>query len=343
MLMAGATGQGKSVGLNAVLTSLLYKKHPAEVKFVLVDPKKVELTLYNKIEKHYLAKLPDSEEAIITDTTKVVNTLNSLCIEMDNRYSLLKDAMVRNIKEYNTKFKSRLLNPNDGHRFLPYIVLVVDEFADLIMTAGKEVELPIARLAQLARAVGIHLIIATQRPSVNVITGLIKANFPARVAFKVSQSIDSKTILDGPGAQRLIGKGDMLYTQGNDLIRIQCAFVDTPEVERIANFIGAQRGYPDAFLLPEYVGEGGENGIVEVDMSKKDPLLRDAAELIVNSQLGSTSMLQRKLEVGFARAGRIMDQLEVLGIVGANKGSKARDVNFPDLISLQQFLDEKGI
>ena len=343
MLMAGATGQGKSVGLNAVLTSLLYKKHPAEVKFVLVDPKKVELTLYNKIEKHYLAKLPDSEEAIITDTTKVVNTLNSLCIEMDNRYSLLKDAMVRNIKEYNTKFKSRLLNPNDGHRFLPYIVLVVDEFADLIMTAGKEVELPIARLAQLARAVGIHLIIATQRPSVNVITGLIKANFPARVAFKVSQSIDSKTILDGPGAQRLIGKGDMLYTQGNDLIRIQCAFVDTPEVERIANFIGAQRGYPDAFLLPEYVGEGGENGIVDVDMSKKDPLLRDAAELIVNSQLGSTSMLQRKLEVGFARAGRIMDQLEVLGIVGANKGSKARDVNFPDLISLQQFLDEKGI
>ena len=343
MLMAGATGQGKSVGLNAVLTSLLYKKHPAEVKFVLVDPKKVELTLYNKIEKHYLAKLPDSEEAIITDTTKVVNTLNSLCIEMDNRYSLLKDAMVRNIKEYNTKFKSRLLNPNDGHRFLPYIVLVVDEFADLIMTAGKEVELPIARLAQLARAVGIHLIIATQRPSVNVITGLIKANFPARVAFKVSQSIDSKTILDGPGAQRLIGKGDMLYTQGNDLIRIQCAFVDTPEVERIANFIGAQRGYPDAFLLPEYVGEGGENGIIDVDMSKKDPLLRDAAELIVNSQLGSTSMLQRKLEVGFARAGRIMDQLEVLGIVGANKGSKARDVNFPDLISLQQFLDEKGI
>ena len=343
MLMAGATGQGKSVGLNAVLTSLLYKKHPAELKFVLVDPKKVELTLYNKIEKHYLAKLPDSEEAIITDTTKVVNTLNSLCIEMDNRYSLLKDAMVRNIKEYNAKFKARLLNPNDGHRFLPYIVLIVDEFADLIMTAGKDVELPIARLAQLARAVGIHLIIATQRPSVNVITGLIKANFPARVAFKVSQSIDSKTILDGPGAQRLIGKGDMLYTQGNDLIRIQCAFVDTPEVERIANFIGSQRGYPDAFLLPEYVGEGGENGPIEVDMSKKDPLLKDAAELVVSSQLGSTSMLQRKLEIGFARAGRIMDQLEVLGVVGANKGSKARDVNFPDLISLQQFLDEKGI
>ena len=343
LLMAGATGQGKSVGINVVLSSLLYKKHPAEVKFVLVDPKKVELTLYNKIEKHYLAKLPDSEEAIITDTTKVVNTLNSLCIEMDNRYSLLKDAMVRNIKEYNAKFKARLLNPNDGHRFLPYIVLIVDEFADLIMTAGKDVELPIARLAQLARAVGIHLIIATQRPSVNVITGLIKANFPARVAFKVSQSIDSKTILDGPGAQRLIGKGDMLYTQGNDLIRIQCAFVDTPEVERIANFIGSQRGYPDAFLLPEYVGEGGENGPIEVDMSKKDPLLKDAAELVVSSQLGSTSMLQRKLEIGFARAGRIMDQLEVLGVVGANKGSKARDVNFPDLISLQQFLDEKGI
>ena len=343
MLMAGATGQGKSVGLNAVLTSLLYKKHPAELKFVLVDPKKVELTLYNKIEKHYLAKLPDSEEAIITDTTKVVNTLNSLCIEMDNRYSLLKDAMVRNIKEYNAKFKARLLNPNDGHRFLPYIVLIVDEFADLIMTAGKDVELPIARLAQLARAVGIHLIIATQRPSVNVITGLIKANFPARVAFKVSQSIDSKTILDGPGAQRLIGKGDMLYTQGNDLIRIQCAFVDTPEVERIANFIGSQRGYPDAFLLPEYVGEGDENGPIEVDMSKKDPLLREAAELIVSNQSGSTSMLQRKLEIGFARAGRIMDQLEVIGVVGANKGSKARDVNFPDLISLQQVLDEKGI
>ena len=343
MLMAGATGQGKSVGLNAVLTSLLYKKHPAEVKFVLVDPKKVELTLYNKIERHFLAKLPDNEEAIITDTTKVVNTLNSLCIEMDNRYTLLKNAMVRNIKEYNAKFKARQLNPNDGHQFLPYIVLVVDEFADLIMTAGKEVELPIARLAQLARAVGIHLIIATQRPSVNVITGLIKANFPARVAFKVSQSIDSKTILDGPGAQRLIGKGDMLYTQGNDLIRIQCAFVDTPEVERIANFIGSQRGYPDAFLLPEYVGEEGGGSSPEVDMSKKDSLLREAAEVIISAQQGSTSLLQRKLEIGHARAGRIMDQLEVLGVVGPFKGSKPREIFFADTMSLQEFLDEKGI
>ena len=343
MLMAGATGQGKSVGLNAVLTSLLYKKHPAEVKFVLVDPKKVELTLYNKIEHHFLAKLPDNEEAIITDTTKVVNTLNSLCIEMDNRYTLLKNAMVRNIKEYNAKFKARQLNPNDGHQFLPYIVLVVDEFADLIMTAGKEVELPIARLAQLARAVGIHLIIATQRPSVNVITGLIKANFPARVAFKVSQSIDSKTILDGPGAQRLIGKGDMLYTQGNDLIRIQCAFVDTPEVERIANFIGSQRGYPDAFLLPEYVGEEGGGSSPEVDMSKKDSLLREAAEVIISAQQGSTSLLQRKLEIGHARAGRIMDQLEVLGVVGPFKGSKPREIFFADTMSLQEFLDEKGI
>ncbi|MFC2268743.1 MAG: DNA translocase FtsK, partial [Capnocytophaga gingivalis] len=343
MLMAGATGQGKSVGLNAVLTSLLYKKHPAEVKFVLVDPKKVELTLYNKIERHFLAKLPDNEEAIITDTTKVVNTLNSLCIEMDNRYTLLKNAMVRNIKEYNAKFKARQLNPNDGHQFLPYIVLVVDEFADLIMTAGKEVELPIARLAQLARAVGIHLIIATQRPSVNVITGLIKANFPARVAFKVSQSIDSKTILDGPGAQRLIGKGDMLYTQGNDLIRIQCAFVDTPEVERIANFIGSQRGYPDAFLLPEYIGEEGGGSSPEVDMSKKDSLLREAAEVIISAQQGSTSLLQRKLEIGHARAGRIMDQLEVLGVVGPFKGSKPREIFFADTMSLQEFLDEKGI
>ena len=341
--MAGATGQGKSVGLNAVLTSLLYKKHPAEVKFVLVDPKKVELTLYNKIERHFLAKLPDNEEAIITDTTKVVNTLNSLCIEMDNRYTLLKNAMVRNIKEYNAKFKARQLNPNDGHQFLPYIVLVVDEFADLIMTAGKEVELPIARLAQLARAVGIHLIIATQRPSVNVITGLIKANFPARVAFKVSQSIDSKTILDGPGAQRLIGKGDMLYTQGNDLIRIQCAFVDTPEVERIANFIGSQRGYPDAFLLPEYVGEESGGSSPEVDMSKKDSLLREAAEVIISAQQGSTSLLQRKLEIGHARAGRIMDQLEVLGVVGPFKGSKPREIFFADTMSLQEFLDEKGI
>ena len=342
LLMAGATGQGKSVGLNAVLTSLLYKKHPAEVKFVMVDPKKVELTLYNKIERHYLAKLPDSEEAIITDTSKVVNTLNSLCIEMDNRYELLKSAFVRNIKEYNAKFKARQLNPNNGHQFLPYIVLVVDEFADLIMTAGKEVELPIARLAQLARAVGIHLIVATQRPSVNVITGLIKANFPARIAFKVSSAIDSKTILDGPGAQQLIGRGDMLYTQGNELIRIQCAFVDTPEVERIADFIGAQKGYPDAFLLPEYVGENDVE-TPEVDMSKKDPLLREAAEILVSAQQGSTSLLQRKLELGYNRAGRIIDQLEVLGVVGPFKGSKAREVLFADLISLQQYLNEKGV
>ena len=342
LLMAGATGQGKSVGLNAVLTSLLYKKHPAEVKFVMVDPKKVELTLYNKIERHYLAKLPDSEEAIITDTSKVVNTLNSLCIEMDNRYELLKSAFVRNIKEYNAKFKARQLNPNNGHQFLPYIVLVVDEFADLIMTAGKEVELPIARLAQLARAVGIHLIVATQRPSVNVITGLIKANFPARIAFKVSSAIDSKTILDGPGAQQLIGRGDMLYTQGNELIRIQCAFVDTPEVERIADFIGAQKGYPDAFLLPEYVGENDVE-TPEVDMSKKDPLLREAAEILVSAQQGSTSLLQRKLELGYNRAGRIIDQLEVLGVVGPFKGSKAREVLVADLVSLQQYLNEKGV
>ena len=342
LLMAGATGQGKSVGLNAVLTSLLYKKHPAEVKFVMIDPKKVELTLYNKIERHYLAKLPDSEEAIITDTSEVVNTLNSLCIEMDNRYELLKSAFVRNIKEYNAKFKARQLNPNNGHQFLPYIVLVVDEFADLIMTAGKEVELPIARLAQLARAVGIHLIVATQRPSVNVITGLIKANFPARIAFKVSSAIDSKTILDGPGAQQLIGRGDMLYTQGNELIRIQCAFVDTPEVERIADFIGAQKGYPDAFLLPEYVGENDVE-TPEVDMSKKDPLLREAAEILVSAQQGSTSLLQRKLELGYNRAGRIIDQLEVLGVVGPFKGSKAREVLFADLVSLQQYLNEKGV
>ena len=341
LLMAGATGQGKSVGLNAVLTPLLYKKHPAEVKFVLVDPKKVELTLYNKIERHYLAKLPDSEEAIITDNTKVINTLNSLCIEMDNRYELLKNAMVRNIKEYNAKFKARQLNPNEGHQFLPYIVLVVDEFADLIMTAGKEVELPIARLAQLARAIGIHLIIATQRPSVNVITGIIKANFPARVAFRVTSKIDSKTILDGSGADQLIGRGDMLYTQGNDLIRIQCAFVDTPEVERVVDFIGSQKAYPDAFLLPEYIGEGGSETL-EIDMSDRDPLFREAAEIIINAQQGSASLLQRKLKLGYNRAGRLIDQMEAAGVVGPFEGSKARKVLFPDIISLQQFLDEKG-
>lgn len=340
MLMAGATGQGKSVGLNAVLTSLLYKKHPAEVKFVLVDPKKVELTLFNKIERHYLAKLPDSEDAIITDNTKVINTLNSLCIEMDNRYELLKNAMCRNIAEYNRKFKDRKLNPNDGHQFLPYIVLVVDEFADLIMTAGKEVETPIARLAQLARAIGIHLIIATQRPSVNVITGIIKANFPARIAFRVTSKIDSRTILDGAGADQLIGRGDMLYTQGNDMIRIQCAFVDTPEVEKITDFIGAQKAYPDAYLLPEYVGE--ESGTsIDIDIADRDKLFKDAAIVIVTAQQGSASLLQRKLKLGYNRAGRLIDQLEAAGIVGPFEGSKARQVLIPDLIALDQHLENE--
>ncbi|GLB53650.1 DNA translocase FtsK [Neptunitalea chrysea] len=341
LLMAGATGQGKSVGLNAILTSLLYKKHPAEVKFVLVDPKKVELTIYNKIERHYLAKLPDSEEAIITDNTKVINTLNSLCIEMDNRYELLKNAMVRNIKEYNQKFKQRKLNPNDGHKFLPYIVLVVDEFADLIMTAGKEVETPIARLAQLARAIGIHLIIATQRPSVNVITGIIKANFPARVAFRVTSKIDSRTILDSPGADQLIGKGDMLYTQGNMLTRIQCAFVDTPEVDKIAEFIGSQKAYPDAHLLPEYVGEEGEGSALDINISDRDKLFKDAAEVIVTAQQGSASLLQRKLKLGYNRAGRLIDQLEAAGIVGPFEGSKARQVLVTDLVALQELLDNE--
>ena len=337
LLMAGATGQGKSVGLNAVLTSLLYKKHPAEVKFVLVDPKKVELTLFNKIERHYLAKLPDSEEAIITDNTKVINTLNSLCIEMDNRYEMLKNAMCRNIKEYNEKFKARKLNPNDGHAYLPYIVLVVDEFADLIMTAGKEVETPIARLAQLARAIGIHLIIATQRPSVNVITGIIKANFPARIAFRVTSKIDSRTILDSSGADQLIGRGDMLYTQGNELTRIQCAFVDTPEVEKVTEFIGSQKAYPDAYLLPEYSGE--ENGTsLDVDIADRDKLFREAAEVIVTAQQGSASLLQRKLKLGYNRAGRIIDQLEAAGIVGGFEGSKARQVLVPDLVALDQLL-----
>jgi S-DNA-T family DNA segregation ATPase FtsK/SpoIIIE len=340
LLMAGATGQGKSVGLNAVLTSLLYKKHPAEVKFVLVDPKKVELTLFNKIERHYLAKLPDSEDAIITDNTKVINTLNSLCIEMDNRYEMLKNAFCRNIAEYNAKFKARKLNPNDGHQFLPYIVLVVDEFADLIMTAGKEVETPIARLAQLARAIGIHLIIATQRPSVNVITGIIKANFPARIAFRVTSKIDSRTILDGSGADQLIGRGDMLYTQGNDLIRLQCAFVDTPEVEKITEFIGSQKAYPDAHLLPEYVGEeGGTN--LDIDISDRDKLFREAAEIIVTAQQGSASLLQRKLKLGYNRAGRIIDQLEAAGIVGPFEGSKARQVLVPDLVALDQLLENE--
>jgi DNA segregation ATPase FtsK/SpoIIIE, S-DNA-T family len=336
LLMAGATGQGKSVGLNAVLTSLLYKKHPAEVKFVLVDPKKVELTLFNKIERHYLAKLPDGGDAIITDNTKVIHTLNSLCIEMDNRYSLLKDAMVRNIKEYNEKFKQRKLNPENGHKFLPYIVLVVDEFADLIMTAGKEVETPIARLAQLARAIGIHLIIATQRPSVNVITGMIKANFPARIAFRVTSKIDSRTILDTGGADQLIGRGDLLYTQGNDIVRVQCAFVDTPEVEKITDYIGSQKAYPNAYLLPEYVGE--ESGIsLDIDISERDSMFREAAEIIVTAQQGSASLLQRKLKLGYNRAGRLIDQLEAAGIVGPFEGSKARSVNVPDLVALEHF------
>ncbi|WP_370392172.1 DNA translocase FtsK 4TM domain-containing protein [uncultured Winogradskyella sp.] len=341
LLMAGATGQGKSVGLNAVLTSLLYKKHPAEVKFVLVDPKKVELTLFNKIERHYLAKLPDSEDAIITDNTKVINTLNSLCIEMDNRYEMLKNAFCRNITEYNAKFKARKLNPNEGHQFLPYIVLVVDEFADLIMTAGKEVETPIARLAQLARAIGIHLIIATQRPSVNVITGIIKANFPARIAFRVTSKIDSRTILDGSGADQLIGRGDMLYTQGNDLIRLQCAFVDTPEVEKITEFIGSQKAYPDAHLLPEYVGsEDGTN--LDIDIEDRDKLFREAAEVIVTAQQGSASLLQRKLKLGYNRAGRIIDQLEAAGIVGPFEGSKARQVLVPDIAALDQLLENEN-
>nr|WP_297788484.1 DNA translocase FtsK [uncultured Allomuricauda sp.] len=341
MLMAGATGQGKSVGLNAVITSLLYKKHPAEVKFILVDPKKVELTLYNKIERHFLAKLPDSEEAIITDNTKVINTLNSLCIEMDQRYELLKSAMVRNIKEYNTKFKARKLNPNDGHKFLPYIVLVIDEFADLIMTAGKEVETPIARLAQLARAIGIHLIIATQRPSVNVITGIIKANFPARIAFRVTSKIDSRTILDAQGADQLIGRGDMLYTQGNDVTRLQCAFVDTPEVAKITDYIGSQRAYPEAHLLPEYVGE--ESGTsLDNDIADRDAMFRDAAEVIVTAQQGSASLIQRKLKLGYNRAGRIIDQLEAAGIVGPFEGSKARQVLVPDMYSLEQLLENEA-
>jgi len=340
LLMAGATGQGKSVGLNAVLTSLLYKKHPAEVKFILVDPKKVELTLYNKIERHFLAKLPDSEEAIITDNTKVIHTLNSLCIEMDNRYELLKIAMVRNLKEYNTKFKARKLNPNDGHKFLPYIVLVIDEFADLIMTAGKEVETPVARLAQLARAIGIHLIIATQRPSVNVITGIIKANFPARLAFRVTSKIDSRTILDTQGADQLIGRGDMLFTQGNDVTRIQCAFVDTPEVAKIVDFIGSQRAYPDAHELPEYVGEDSGTS-VDIDISDRDKLFKDAAEVIVIAQQGSASLIQRKLKLGYNRAGRIIDQLEAAGIVGPFEGSKARQVLVSDMVALQQLLDNE--
>lgn len=340
LLMAGATGQGKSVGLNAVLTSLLYKKHPSQLKFVLVDPKKVELTLYNKIERHFLAKLPDTEEAIITDNQKVINTLNSLCIEMDERYKLLQDATVRNIVEYNSKFVARKLNPENGHKFLPYIVLVIDEFADLIMTAGKEVETPIARLAQLARAIGIHLIIATQRPSANIITGIIKANFPGRAAFRVTSGIDSRTILDSSGADQLIGKGDMLVSQGNDLVRIQCAFVDTPEVERICEFIGNQRGYPEVFTLPEYTGESASGGSGTFDGEDRDALFDDAARMLVQHQQGSASLLQRKMKIGYNRAGRLIDQMEEAGIIGPFEGSKARQVLISDLETLEQFLKD---
>ena len=339
MLIAGATGQGKSVGLNAIVTSLLYKKHPAELKFVIVDPKKVEFSVYAPIEKHFLAKLPDGDDAIITDVTKVVQTLNSLCIEMDTRYDLLKKAGCRNVKEYNAKFIERKLNPEKGHHFMPYIVIIIDEFGDLIMTAGKEVELPICRIAQLARAVGIHAIIATQRPTTNIITGTIKANFPARVAFRVAAMMDSRTILDRSGAQQLIGKGDMLYLQGNDPVRVQCAFVDTPEVERIANYISKQQGYPTAFELPEVESEESESSAPEVDMTKLDPMLRQAAELVVVHQQGSTSLIQRKFSIGYNRAGRIMDQLERIGIVGPSQGSKARDVLCADLTDLDMRWD----
>ncbi len=339
MLIAGATGQGKSVGLNAIVTSLLYKKHPAELKFVIVDPKKVEFSVYAPIERHFLAKLPDGEDAIITDVTKVVQTLNSLCLEMDTRYDLLKKAGCRNVKEYNQKFIERRLNPDKGHHFMPYIVIIIDEFGDLIMTAGKEVELPICRIAQLARAVGIHAIIATQRPTTNIITGTIKANFPARVAFRVAAMMDSRTILDRSGAQQLIGKGDMLYLQGNDPVRVQCAFVDTPEVERIANYISKQQGYPTAFELPEVESEDGEGGPADVDMSRLDPMFREAAELVVSLQQGSTSLIQRKFAIGYNRAGRIMDQLEHAGIVGPTQGSKAREVLCVDLTDLSMRLN----
>ena len=337
LLVAGATGQGKSVGINAIITSILYKKHPAEVKFVLIDPKRVELPLYMKIERHFLAKLPDEEDAIITDTQKVIKTLNSLCIEMDNRLELLKAAQSRNIKEYNEKFISRKLNPEKGHKYLPYIVLIIDEFADLIMTAGREIEGPIGRLAQLARAIGIHLIISTQRPSANIITGFIKANFPTRVAFRVFSSIDSRTILDSTGADRLVGRGDMLVSSGNEPVRVQCAFIDTPEIEELTEFIGSQKGYADAMHLPEYVDDS-EAGTVEVDLRKRDPMFDDAAKLVVQHQQGSTSLIQRKLSIGYNRAGRIIDQLEAAGIVGPFEGSKARDVLISDFISLEQIL-----
>jgi DNA segregation ATPase FtsK/SpoIIIE, S-DNA-T family len=342
LLVAGATGQGKSVGLNAILISILYKKHPAQVKFVLVDPKKVELTLFNKIERHFLAKLPGEEDAIITDTSKVVNTLNSLCIEMDDRYELLKDASVRTIKEYNAKFIGRRLNPEKGHHYLPYIIVLIDEFADLIMTAGKEVEHPIARIAQLARAIGIHLIVATQRPSVNVITGMIKANFPARIAFRVLSKIDSRTILDASGADQLIGRGDMLISTGSEMKRLQCGFVDTPEVEEICNFIGSQRAYPEALILPEYIAEGSETS-GDIDMNEIDNMFVDSARIVVMNQQGSASLLQRKLKLGYNRAGRIVDQLEGMNIIGPFQGSKAREVLFSDIESLDEFLRTKGL
>ena len=339
LLMAGATGQGKSVGLNAILASLLYKKHPSQLKFVLVDPKKVELTLFNKIERHYLAKLPDNEEPIITDTKKVIHTLNSLSIEMDQRYDLLKDAGCRNIKEYNEKFIDRKLNPEKGHQYLPYIVLVIDELADLMMTAGKEVETPIARMAQLARAIGIHLVVATQRPSVNVITGIIKANFPARLSFRVTSKVDSRTILDAGGADQLIGRGDMLLSLGSEMTRLQCAFVDTPEVDDICDFIGAQKGYDSAYLLPEFVGDEGDGSSLDVDLAERDALFEEAARLMVAHQQGSTSLIQRKLKLGYNRAGRLIDQLEAAGIVGPFEGSKAREVLVPDESSLEQLLN----
>ncbi len=338
LLVAGATGQGKSVGLNAIISSLLYKKHPSQLKFVLVDPKKVELTLYSKLERHFLAKLPDSEEAIITDTQKVIHTLHSLTIEMDHRYELLKHAQVRNIKEYNDRFVARKLNPLEGHKYLPYIVVVIDEFADLIMTAGREVETPIARLAQLARAIGIHLIIATQRPTTNIITGVIKANFPARIAFRVTSMIDSRTILDSPGANQLIGRGDLLIAPGSDMVRVQCAFIDIPEIEKITDHIGSQQGYPTAFMLPEFVGEDGKNDLSEVDLNKRDDMFEDAARLVVMHQQGSTSLIQRKFSIGYNRAGRIIDQLEAAGIVGPFEGSKARQVLYVDEVSLEQYL-----
>ena len=339
MLVAGATGMGKSVGLNAIVTSLLYKKHPAELKFVMIDPKKVEFSIYSPIEKHFLAKLPDGEDAIITDVTKVIQTLNSLCIEMDTRYDLLKKAHVRNVKEYNTKFINRKLNPEKGHKFMPYIVVIIDEFGDLIMTAGKEIELPIARIAQLARAIGIHMIIATQRPTTNIITGTIKANFPARVAFRVAAMMDSRTILDRPGANQLIGRGDMLFLQGSDPVRVQCAFVDTPEVEQITEYISRQQGYPTAFYLPEYVGEESESSVGDIDMNRLDPMFEDAARLIVIHQQGSTSLIQRKFSIGYNRAGRIMDQLEKAGIVGPSEGSKARQVYCVDETDLEMRLN----